>query len=229
MNKDASVPLPDGEAIQKLFEKIAPRYDFFNHLLSGGLDIYWRRMLVQETMRHAPQRILDMGTGSGDVALALMKAGGQVLGADFSAPMLERARAKGVKELVLADAMNLPFADASFDAITLAFSLRNWADRLKGLREMRRVLCVGGRLHVLEFSQPWKILKPFYRLYLNYAVPCLTHLVGHCAEPYHYLSSSVQSFPSQHKLCDMLREAGFREVSYRNLTGGVVALHQGLA
>lgn len=227
MNSDVS--LPDGLTIQKLFEQIAPRYDFFNHLLSGGLDVYWRHALVRDAMRYAPQRVLDMGTGSGDVALALMKAGAQVVGADFSPPMLEKARAKGVKELVLADAMNLPFADTSFDAITLAFSLRNWADRLKGLREMRRVLRSGGRLHILEFSHPWRVLTPFYHVYLNYGVPCLTWLFSRCVEPYHYLRESVQAFPSQNKLCDMLREAGFKEVSYRNLTCGVVALHRGQA
>ena len=174
---------PDPVAVEATFSSVAKRYDLANHWLSGGIDFFWRHRLVQHARQDQPVDVLDLATGSGDVLFALRQGLGdqaRLSGLDFCEPMLEQARAKRQKkELEEGDnqfiwpgiAWHLPFADESFDLITIAFGLRNLADRAKGLSEMRRVLRPGGRLIVLEFSQPYLWFRPFYYLVFTWCAP----------------------------------------------------------
>jgi demethylmenaquinone methyltransferase/2-methoxy-6-polyprenyl-1,4-benzoquinol methylase len=204
-------------AIAAMFGRVAPRYDFLNHALCGGTDVYWRWRLARAVAAQRPGRLLDLATGSGDVLLALARhqaATETMVGADFCLPMLRQASAKGAPRLLAADALRLPFRAASFDAITIAFGLRNFADRAAGLREMRRVLRPGGRAYVLEFSHPPAPLAAVYFAYLRWVMP-----------RYEYLGDSIRAFPRQPQLAAMMREAGFVRASWTNLTFGIVALH----
>ncbi len=210
-----------------MFGRVAPRYDLLNHVLAGGLDLFWRRKLVAAVRAQKPASVLDLATGSGDVFLALRRkrAAPHLAGADFCLPMLARARAKGADPLLVADALRLPFASASYDAVTIAFGLRNLADRPAGLREMRRLLRPGGRAYILEFSHPVAPLAPFYFWYLRSVMPHFARLFTPEKGAYHYLGESIRAFPRQAVLADMLRQAGFASVRWNNLTFGLVALH----
>ncbi len=220
-----------------MFGRIARRYDVANRLLSGGADVWWRRRLVATTHRAAPRATLDLATGSGDVALALARALPPetcVTGMDFCAPMLaeaekKRAAARGLRAKVAfraGDALALPLADASMDAVTIAFGLRNLADRARGLTEMRRVLRPGGRLLVLEFSQPQAWFRPLYFFYLRTILPALARLVTGDRSAYEYLCGSIAEFPNHQKLAEEIRSAGFARVSVTRMTFGIVALHE---
>jgi demethylmenaquinone methyltransferase/2-methoxy-6-polyprenyl-1,4-benzoquinol methylase len=163
------------EGVQALFGQIAGCYDLFNHLFSLGLDYTWRWRLVRclecHVSRAPDARVLDLATGSGDVALALQRRGWNVIGADFCAPLLQKAKAKGVKELAEADAHHLPFEAGSFDAVTIAFGFRNFQDRGRALEEIGRVLKPGGWLFILEFSQPYSWFRPLYRFHTRHLMP----------------------------------------------------------
>ena len=178
-----------------------------------------------------PPRILDLATGSGDVLLALRHIIGayrrsHAAGADFCLPMLQqRARQGSSPNLLAGDALHLPFADASHDAITIAFGLRNFADRLAGLREMRRILRPGGRAYVLEFSHPVGGLAPLYFWHLRHLMPWVARLFTAEAGAYRYLGESIQGFLSQPQLAELMREAGFTTARWSNLAFGIVALH----
>jgi len=216
------------EAISAMFGRVAPRYDLLNHLLAGGLDFHWRRRLVQAVAAQRPARVLDLATGSGDVLLALRGAGAfreHAAGADFCLPMLRQARAKGAPNLLAADALRLPFADAAYDAVTIAFGLRNFADRAAGLREMRRVLRPGGHLYILEFSHPAPAFAGLYFWYLRHLMPWYARLFTSEEGAYRYLGQSIRAFPAQAELAGMLRAAGFTGVRWKNLSLGIVALH----
>jgi demethylmenaquinone methyltransferase / 2-methoxy-6-polyprenyl-1,4-benzoquinol methylase len=221
--------MPSACEIQTMFCRVAGRYDFLNHLLSGGADYGWRRALVKAVRAQNPSALLDLATGSGDVLRAMQRAGmaRTYLGMDFCVPMLQVAREKGLRPLVAGDGLRLPLKDESFDAVTIAFGFRNLVDRPAGLREIGRVLRPGGSVYILEFSQPWLLVQPFYFFYLRHVLPQLAQLLGSDREDYVYLADSIRAFPSQHKLGELMREAGFKEVSWRNLSGGLVALHQG--
>ncbi len=218
-----------------MFGRIAKRYDLANRVLSGGIDIYWRFRLVQAVRRQAPADILDLATGSGDVAFALhrhLPQAKRIVGMDFCAPMLDEARAKQAAagtypraEFALGDALDLPLADASFDAVTISFGVRNTADRARCLAEMRRVLRPGGRLYILEFSQPWAWVQPFYQLHLRYVAPWAAGLLTGDRGAYVYLGDSINSFPARPALSAEIRAAGFSQVEARAMTMGVVALH----
>ena len=233
----ATTPAPDPhgdlahqspEAIAEMFGRVAPRYDFLNHALCGGSDVYWRWRLARIVAAQRPARVLDLATGSGDVLLALARhhaASETMVGADFCLPMLKEARAKSAPHLVAADALRLPFPDASFDAITIAFGLRNFADRAAGLREMRRVLRPGGRAHVLEFSHPVAPLAPIYFAYLRWVMPRYAQFFTKERGAYEYLADSIRAFPRQPELAEMMRGAGFSTARWTNLTFGIVALH----
>ena len=217
--------------VRSMFDRVAPRYDFLNALLSGGRDRAWRGFLTRQVLaqRPAPQRLLDLATGSGEVLRALRGAGacGRLgVGSDFCLPMLREAAPKGPGPLVLADGTRLPFADGSFDAATIAFGLRNFEDRAAGLRELHRVLAPGGVLYILEFSHPWRLLAPFYYLYLRHLLPRIAALVGAPGEAYAYLGESIRAFPGPSALAGHLRGAGFAEVSWSGLTARVVAVHR---
>ncbi|MBS0663452.1 MAG: bifunctional demethylmenaquinone methyltransferase/2-methoxy-6-polyprenyl-1,4-benzoquinol methylase UbiE [Verrucomicrobia bacterium] len=229
--------MPDPVAVNSMFGRIARRYDLANHLLSFGLDIWWRRRLVAAVRRHSPRDVLDLATGSGDVAFALnrgLSAGTRITGMDFCAPMLEEAeRKKAVlppdrQALVTfrqGDGMALPVADESFDAVTISFGLRNMADRHRSLTEMRRVLRPGGRLYVLEFSQPWAVVKPCYFLYLRHLLPRIAGVVTGDKGAYVYLNETIEEFPGRSALAEEIRSAGFADVQAEGLSGGTVALH----
>jgi demethylmenaquinone methyltransferase/2-methoxy-6-polyprenyl-1,4-benzoquinol methylase len=218
---------PPDSAPSTVSEELA-RYDLLNHVLCGGTDLYWRWRLVRAVGKQRPARVLDLATGSGDVLLALRRSGAYLkhaAGADFCLPMLEQARSKRAPNLLAADALRLPFRDASYDAITIAFGLRNLADRTAGLREMRRVLRPGGRAYILEFSHPASWLAPLYFWYLSRVMPWYARLFTPEKGAYQYLGESIRAFPRQEQLAEMLFSAGFKSVRWTNLTFGIVALH----
>jgi demethylmenaquinone methyltransferase/2-methoxy-6-polyprenyl-1,4-benzoquinol methylase len=226
-----------GAAVRSMFAEVAPRYDFLNHLLSVGTDIAWRRATaraLKEILARPGSRVADVCCGTGDLSFCLgRQSHGLVLGADFCHPMLAIARGKaGVKRphvhFLEADALRLPFADASLDAVTSAFGFRNLAHYGRGIEEMRRVLKSGGRLAILEFSRVrWPIFGPIFRFYFRRILPRIGAWISGVEGPYSYLPDSVAKFPDQDMLVEMLREAGFHKVTYRNFTGGVAALHVG--
>lgn len=229
---------PDPDVVRATFEGIAPRYDLANHLLSGGLDFLWRRRLIREAKTDQPRDVLDLATGSGDVALALRKAlsvEAQITGLDFCPPMLAEAERKRIAaghspdslRFLQGDCLSMDFPDDSFDLVTIAFGLRNLCDRAIGLSEMQRVLRPGGRLLILEFSQPFFFLRPFYYLYLRLILPLFARWVTGDRKAYEYLGSSISGFPDRFGLAEELRQANFGKISFVSLTGAVVALHVG--
>jgi demethylmenaquinone methyltransferase/2-methoxy-6-polyprenyl-1,4-benzoquinol methylase len=219
-----------------MFGRIARRYDLANRVLSGGIDIYWRIQLVGAVRRTRPADVLDLATGSGDVALALERGlapPARVLGMDFCAPMLEEAESKRSArhgphsrlEFKLGDALALPLKDESFDAVTIAFGLRNMGARARCLCEMSRVLRPGGRIFILEFSKPWRWVRPLYGLHLRHVVPRLAGILTGDRGAYEYLGASIDAFPSRDALSAEIRAAGFTDVTARAMTMGIVALH----
>ena len=219
-----------------MFAGIAGRYDLLNHLLSGNVDKLWRRRVARSLQSSLVEgaRVLDVACGTGDLSLVLARAGAaQVVGLDFCRPMLEIARRKAEADsravpFVEGDALRLPFADETFDAATIAFGLRNLAGVSEGLRELRRILRPGGRLAVLEFSSPVVPgFRALFRFYFERVLPRVGGLVSGSRGAYEYLPDSVSWFPDQKRLAALMREAGFENVSYRNLTGGIAALHTG--
>ena len=216
------------QAIAAMFGRVAARYDVMNHIMSGGLDLYWRWRLVHAVAAKRPARVLDLATGSGDVLLAMKRQRAfteSAIGADFCLPMLERAQAKGAQRLLVGDGLRLPFRDGSFDALTIAWGLRNFADRLGGLREMRRVLRPGGRAYVLEFSHPVGWFAPLYFWHLRHIMPQYARFITPERGAYEYLGDSIRTFPRQPALAAMMREAGFAAARWSNLSLGIVALH----
>ena len=217
------------EGVRSMFDRIAPVYDTMNRVMTAGLDGRWRR-LTAETAVRAGDCVLDGACGTGDLAIADRRAGAaQVTGLDFSEQMLARARSKTADvEWVQGDLLALPFAAGSFDAATVGFGVRNVDDLALALRELRRVLRPGGRLAILEITQPRGVLKPFFSLWFDRIVPLLGKaLPGGSA--YTYLPASVKRFPPAEGLAALLRESGFGAVSYRLLAGSIVALHAGVA
>jgi len=217
------------EGVKTMFDRIAPVYDAMNRVMTVGLDRRWRRLTAELAVREG-DRALDACCGTGDLALADLKAGaGSVVGLDFSPRMLERARRKSdTVEWLEGDMMALPFEDASFDAVTVGFGVRNVEDLEAGLRELRRVLKPGGRLGVLEITRPRGLLKPFFRLWFDVLVPLLGKILPG-GKAYTYLPASVRRFPGPDDLQAVIERAGFGSVTYRLLAGGIVALHVGEA
>jgi demethylmenaquinone methyltransferase/2-methoxy-6-polyprenyl-1,4-benzoquinol methylase len=217
------------DAVRTMFDRIAPVYDAMNRVMTVGLDVRWRRLAAAAVVRSG-DRVLDAACGTGDLALADLRAGAaSVVGLDFSEAMLARARRKGAQlEWVAGDLLEMPFADASFDAATVGFGIRNVADLELGLRELRRVLRRGGRLAILEITRPRGPLRPFYSLWFDRVVPLLGRLLPG-GEAYSYLPESVKRFPPAEELAQLLRTAGFDEVRFRRLGGSIVALHVGVA
>ena len=215
---------PDG--VRSMFDRIAPVYDVMNRVFTMGLDGRWRRLTAAAVVTPG-DRVLDAACGTGDLALADRKAGGKVTGLDFSERMLERARRKSSQiTWVQGDVLALPFGDAAFDAATIGFGIRNVDDLDAGLRELARVVRPGGRLAVLEITRPTGVLRPFFRLWFDVLIPLAGKaLPGGAA--YTYLPASVRRFPGPDDLADGLRRAGFADVSYRLLAGGIVSLHVG--
>jgi demethylmenaquinone methyltransferase / 2-methoxy-6-polyprenyl-1,4-benzoquinol methylase len=213
------------DEVRGMFDRIAPVYDVMNRAMTMGLDRRWRRLAVLESVQPG-DRVLDACCGTGDLALAARKAGaGEVVGLDFSERMLERARRKAPElEWVRGDVLALPFDDGAFDVATCGFGIRNVEDLEAGLRELGRVLRPGGKLAVLEITRPSGLLRPFFRLWFDVLIP-LAGKVLPGGKAYTYLPASVRRFPGPDDLAAVFRQAGFENVTYRLLAGGIVALH----
>jgi len=230
--------MPDPVAVNSMFGRIARRYDLANHLLSGGLDVWWRRCLVAAVRRTQPREVLDLATGSGDVAFALARglpADVAITGMDFCQPMLDEAESKKTAaadpcyaRIVFrpGDGLALPLPDASVDAVTISFGLRNLADRPRGLREMHRVLRPGGHLFVLEFSQPHAWFRPLYYFYLRRILPRIAGWVTGDRAAYVYLNETIEQFPDRAALAAEIRAAGFSDVRASGFTLCTVAMHR---
>src|SRR6266403_249811 len=213
----------DPTSVRAMFGRIARRYDLANHLLSGGADFLWRRRAAKMVAGWRPRGLLDLATGSGDLALALQRRlpEATVTAADFSPEMLEIARRKGVGKTVLADALQLPFESASFDCVTVAFGLRNMADWDRALSEMSRVLRTGGHLLLLDFSIPTGAVRPLYRFYLHRCLPLLASIVTGQKAAYDYLGGSIEKFPSGAAMLELIERNGFTMATAEPLTGGI--------
>jgi demethylmenaquinone methyltransferase/2-methoxy-6-polyprenyl-1,4-benzoquinol methylase len=220
-----------------MFATIAARYDLLNHLLSGNIDKRWRRLVAQvlrPILARSDATVLDVACGTGDLSLALLHdSKARVFAVDFCRPMLAIAATKVLKAgaalpLIEGDALVLPFADRSFEAVTIAFGLRNLASFEAGFRELLRVLKPGGTLAVLEFSQPRALwLRSLFQVYFTRLLPLFGGLLSGSRSAYQYLPASVSRFPNQEELAAMMRQAGLLEVTYQDLTGGIAALHCG--
>ncbi|MEW4490699.1 bifunctional demethylmenaquinone methyltransferase/2-methoxy-6-polyprenyl-1,4-benzoquinol methylase UbiE [Thalassoglobus sp. JC818] len=232
-----------GERVQRMFGQIADRYDLMNHLLSGGIDIYWRSYTVRKVPIQGTSPVLDVCTGTGDLAIAFWKAGGKqvpVTGTDFTPRMLELAREKTAHlkradednseiNFIEADTQSLPFPDDQFQIVSVAFGLRNVADTRNGLKEMIRVCEPGGRVAILEFSNPTLPgLAGMYRWYFRNVLPRLGQLFASNSEQaYDYLPASVSEFPSGQALAEIMTECGLKDVSFTPLTFGIATLYIG--
>jgi demethylmenaquinone methyltransferase / 2-methoxy-6-polyprenyl-1,4-benzoquinol methylase len=226
---------PKADRVSDIFSAIAERYDTFNKMASLGIDRGWRRELVRSAHLSPSSRVLDLACGTGDVAFALANLGhpAEVVATDFNAEMLAVAEKKAAENppavpvsFSIADAENLPFDDNSFDVVSVAFGVRNFPDRERNFHEVKRVLKPGGRYLILEFSRPtfgpW---RGTYHLYLRHAVPAIGGALTGDREGFEYLNDSIRQFPSQAPLAAELRKAGFTTISWKDLSGGIVALH----
>lgn len=217
--------LPPSE-VRAMFDRISPVYDVMNHAMTAGLDRRWRR-LAAETVVRPGDAVLDACCGTGDLAIAAERAGGRVTGLDFSEQMLVRARGKSDSVAwVLGDVTALPFDDASFDAVTVGFGIRNVPDLEAGLAELARVVRPGGRVACLEITRPEGMLKPFFRLWFDGLVPLAGKILPG-GRAYSYLPASVRRFPGPSDLAAAFGRAGFDGVGWRLMGGGIVALHVG--
>jgi demethylmenaquinone methyltransferase/2-methoxy-6-polyprenyl-1,4-benzoquinol methylase len=236
MTQDSPAPgEATAERVRGIFSSIAGSYDTFNALASMGIDRSWRKALVKAAALNAESRVLDLAAGTGDVALAIAEQAqpAEVVITDFTPEMLEIAERKageysGASRLTfrLADAQELPFPDASFDVATVAFGVRNFPERDRNFAEVMRVLKPGGRYVILEFSRPpfapWRTV---YHVYLRHVIPTIGGLLTRDRESFVYLNDSIRRFPTQPELAAELRAAGFSAITWRDLTGGIVALH----
>lgn len=230
--------IEQGHRVREMFARIATRYDLLNHLLSLNIDKRWRREVANILRSKLPRgetRILDVACGTGDLAFTLSETeGARVTGIDFCRPMLEVGAAKGSKHratvpFIEGDALHLPFADRSFDAVTIAFGLRNLSSFERGFEELLRVAKPGGHAVVLEFSKPTvPLLRPLFGFYFTKLLPLLGGMISGSRHAYQYLPDSVSRFPNQEELAQKMAAAGFVNVSYRNLSGGIAALHVGI-
>ena len=232
------VPVDDKAGLVKgVFDSVASRYDIMNDLMSGGMHRLWKRYTIQHANARPGQVILDLAGGTGDLArefARIVGPRGNVVLADINAAMLEHGRRRlvdagvaGNVELAQVDAETLPFADNTFDRVSIAFGLRNITHKEKALTEMNRVLKPGGKVLILEFSQPSKAIKPAYDLYSFKVLPLLGKLVAQDPESYQYLAESIRMHPDQETLLGMMQDAGFERCRFNNLTAGIVALHTG--
>ncbi len=236
-NERTAEELKHHKAVREMFSGIATKYDFLNHFLSVNIDKQWRRLVskkLKSTLENPDALVLDVACGTGDLSLELQKnAAAKVIGTDFCRPMLAVAADKNESSEIKipyleADGMNLSFADETFDAVTIAFGLRNFSNWQNGLIELRRVLKTGGKLVILEFSTPLVPgFRQLFQFYFSKVLPRIGGVVSGSRGAYEYLPDSVARFPDQKNLVKMLEETGFADVEYKNLTGGIAALHVG--
>lgn len=236
-NQKTANEIAHANAVREMFSGIARRYDLLNHVLSANIDKRWRRLVsgaLRDVLERKGATVLDVACGTGDLSLELQsKAEARIIGTDFCRPMLAIAKDKTEKQgfkipYVEGDALSLAFPDKSFDAVTIAFGLRNLANVQNGLTELHRVLKPGGKLAILEFSAP--VIPGFRQLFNFYFTTILPRIGGAVSGSrgaYEYLPDSVSKFPDQKDLSDMMRQTGFTAVTYKNLTGGIAALHLG--
>jgi demethylmenaquinone methyltransferase / 2-methoxy-6-polyprenyl-1,4-benzoquinol methylase len=220
--------------VREMFATIAGRYDLLNHLLSGNVDKRWRRIVanrVRAKLSSSSSRVLDVACGTGDLSITLFEiTGAEVVGTDFCRPMLDIAAGKisGRIRLIEGDALKLPFRDGTFDVATIAFGLRNLSSVESGLAELSRVVKPGGWVAVLEFSRPANaMMRTLFSLYFTKLLPWMGGVISGSRSAYTYLPASVRKFPDQSQLSILMEQAGFVQVSYENLTGGIAALHMG--
>jgi demethylmenaquinone methyltransferase/2-methoxy-6-polyprenyl-1,4-benzoquinol methylase len=211
-----------------MFGSIARRYDLANHLLSCGIDFHWRKEAARIVAGWGSRQILDIATGTGDLAIALQKAvpNGSIKAMDILPEMVDLARRKGVQDVRVADAMNLPFNDGTFDCVTIAFGLRNLPDWAAGVREMGRILNKSGHVLVLEFSLPTlPVLHSAYRFYLHRCLPLIGAFITGHRGAYDYLGDSIEEFPNGQRMVELLETNGFRNARAEPLTGGIVTIY----
>jgi demethylmenaquinone methyltransferase/2-methoxy-6-polyprenyl-1,4-benzoquinol methylase len=231
---DPANNLPEDHArrVRDMFARISRRYDLLNHLLSGNIDKRWRRATIRKLQPVMPAnaQVLDVACGTGDLSIEIFEQiEAHVVGVDFCRPMLELARKKTRRiSFIDGDALKLPFADQTFDLVTIGFGLRNLSSTADGLTELRRVLKPSGWAAILEFSEPTVSgLRTLVRFYYATLLPRLGGLLSGSGSAYKYLPDSISRFPNQEKLAELMRQAGFEEVSFENFTGGIAALHTG--
>jgi demethylmenaquinone methyltransferase/2-methoxy-6-polyprenyl-1,4-benzoquinol methylase len=221
------------EYVQSMFDRIAGRYNLMNHLMTGWQDVRWRRFVIQQARLKRGDRLLDLATGTGDIAFEGMRQSPGILsvGADFSIGMMlvgQREPLGDEVEWTGADALNLPFVDASFDAVTSGYLMRNVIDIPRALAEQRRVLKPGGRVVVLDTTPPPNnLLRPFILIHLRYIIPFLGRVVSGNPDAYQYLPESTQAFKSAEELAELMRQAGFANVSFKRFMLGTMAVHWG--
>lgn len=216
--------------VARMFDEVAPRYDLMNDLLALGQTRAWRAAVKAAVAPRAGEIVVDLAAGTGTSSLPLAESGALVIPCDFSLGMLQVGkRAHPHLPFVAADALALPFADSSVDAVTISFGLRNVADRHRALREIARILKPGGRVVVCEFSHPtWAPFRTVYTEYLMKALPAVARFASSNPDAYVYLAESIRAWPDQRELATDLVHAGFEGVQWRDLTGGIVALHRGV-
>ena len=230
--------VPEDEKARRVagvFDSVASRYDLMNDLMSAGLHRVWKRFTVEQSGLRPGQRVLDVASGTADLAIQFARrvgASGEVVLTDINPAMLARGRDRMLDAglpapAVQCDAEQLPFADEHFDCVSVAFGLRNMTRKDRALAEMRRVLKPGGRLLVLEFSRVWQPLQPLYDAYSLKVLPLLGKWVANDSESYRYLAESIRVHPNQEQLKTLMEQAGLERVEYFNLSAGVVALHRG--
>ncbi len=223
--------------VEEMFDKIAFRYDFLNHLLSAGIDVSWRKKAIKQLKELNPKVVLDVATGTGDVAILTCKMlkTEKIIGIDISDGMLEIGQKKIMKlrlqnhiELLKGDSETISFEDNTFDAVTVAFGVRNFENLEKGLEEILRVLRPGGKLVILEFSRPaLPIIKNFYNFYLNVIAPKVGTIISKNKNAYQYLNDSVQKFPERKIFINILNQLGYRETFYKTLSLGICSIYCG--
>lgn len=222
--------------VEQMFNNIAHRYDFLNHFLSMGIDKRWRKQVINELKKTHAEKILDVATGTGDLAFETAKfLKADVTGADIAANMLSKAEEKKKKnkqadsiKFIQADALHMPFEAHTFDACTVAFGVRNFENIEAGLKEINRVLKKNGMIAVLEFSTPPRFpVKQFYLLYFRYVLPAIGRFFSHDKRAYQYLPESVNAFPAPEKFCSILHSCGFSKTTHRYLTFGIASLYTG--
>ncbi len=226
---------PKTQQVEEMFDSIAPAYDFMNRAMTMGIDRIWRAKAVAMVKETAPRRVLDVATGTGDLAIKLAKAipGSSITGVDLSEGMLEIGRGKvaeaGLSEriaLMKADCLKLPFADGSFDAVTVAYGVRNFENLAAGYREMARVLAPGGMLCVVELSVPQgRVVNPLYRLYSGKIIPAVGKLISRDSAAYSYLPASIAAMPQGERMLGIMRDAGLSEAALRPLTFGACTVY----